>query len=349
MKKTLIIAIHRETGSPDKYAEGWAECLEARGIDVCWIDLTSQHALHQVQSCSGVMWHWRDSSRDLKIFRILNVIEGYLGIPVFPSYHSSWHRRDKLSQYYLFQTENVPMPRTWVFWSKEEAKDWAIQSDYPSVLKLSAGGFGTDVVLVSSCKEACRLIDHLFGRGIYNTQLDLRLTGGMPRNWAQLRALASRCKAATSYVGCGQPPIKRNLEQGYAYFQEFVPGNDYTTRIIVIGDRAVGFLSLNEPNDFRAHSIKFDFDPTKINPKCVRMAFDISERFGFHFMGYDFLLHNGEPVVLEMNFGSRMGWGYWNHNLEWINNPISPEEAQVELFLSMIHSRNAKSTMPLFG
>ena len=120
-----MIAIHRDTDHPDDYAEGWAECLVARGVDIRWVDLTARDALRQVQGCEGVMWHWSRSSKDMKIFRILNVIELYLGISVFPNHYSAWHRRDKLAQYSLFQAAGVPMPKTWIFWDKQRAREWA--------------------------------------------------------------------------------------------------------------------------------------------------------------------------------------------------------------------------------
>ena len=72
------------------------------------------------------------------------------------------------------------------------------------------------------------------------------------------------------------------------------------------------------------------------------MAFDISERLGFHDMGYDFLLHQGTPVILEMNFRNKGTPGYWKRNLEWVSEPMLPQEAQVEVFLNEIGLGNGK-------
>ena len=38
----------------------------------------------------------------------------------------------------------------------------------------------------------------------------------------------------------------------YVYFQKFLPNNKYDIRIVVIGDRAFGFIRYNRENDFRA-------------------------------------------------------------------------------------------------
>jgi len=343
----VLIALHRGSDDRDGYAAGWAECLVAHGVRVRWVDLTALDALRQVQGCEGVMWHWSHTPKDKMVYRILNAIEIYLAIPVFPNHYSSWHRRNKLSQYYLFQAANVPMPKTWVFWDKQRAREWSRQTDYPKVFKLSAGGGGRHVVRVSSTGEASRLIDCMFGPGIYSGQIDQHLTGGMPRNWQQLRNMTRRCKDAARYVVQGHPPSRRHLEQGYVYFQEFIPGNDHKTGVVVIGDRAFASLSFNGLNDFRSKRVKIDYDPSHVNLKCIEMAFDLSDRLGFRIMAYDFLLHDGEPVVLEMNFKDGKGRGYWKPNLEWISEPIQSAQAQVETFLNSITAGSRKSGIAL--
>ena len=340
----MLIAIHRGADSQDDHADGWAECLKARGADVRWIDLTAQDALHQVQGCDGVLWRWNHPSDQHKVCRIIDVIELYLGLPVFPNHSSYLYHRDKLAQYHLFQAAGVPMPQTWIFWDKQKAIEWALQTDYPKIFKSSSGISGLDVVLLSSFQEARGLIERMFGQGIYSGQIEHHLKEGRPRNWPKLRALAGRYKAAARYLSLGLPPSRQCPEQGYVYFQELVPGNDYKTWIRVIGDRAFGILRFNRPNDFRSYSDKYDDNPSHVDLRCVEIAFDISERLGFPIMGYDFLLNRGEPVVLETTMQyPETRCGYWKRNLEWVSEPISPQEALVEAFLHRIRSGNRKS------
>ena len=62
-------------------------------------------------------------------------------------------------------------------------------------------------------------------------------------------------------------------------FQEFLPCNDFDTRITVIGNRAFGFRRFNRANDFRASgSGKIDYDPKNIAPEMVQLAFDVTRR-----------------------------------------------------------------------
>ena len=106
----MLIALHRDTEYAECVADGWAECLTAGDIGVRWVDLTAQDALQQVQGCDGVMWRLGHKFQDkLMAYRILNAIELYLGIPVFPDHLTSWHYDEKLSQYYMFQAAGVSM------------------------------------------------------------------------------------------------------------------------------------------------------------------------------------------------------------------------------------------------
>src|SRR5690606_15154424 len=41
-------------------------------------------------------------------------------------------------------------------------------------------------------------------------------------------------------------------EKGYLYFQEFMPKNEFDTRLIVIGNRCFGIRRYNRTGDFRA-------------------------------------------------------------------------------------------------
>lgn len=53
------------------------------------------------------------------------------------------------------------------------------------------------------------------------------------------------------------------LTKKYVYFQDFIPGNDFDTRVTIIGDRAFGFTRNVRPGDFRASgsgNVGYDFN-----------------------------------------------------------------------------------------
>jgi hypothetical protein len=64
-------------------------------------------------------------------------------------------------------------------------------------------------------------------------------------------------------------------------------------------------------------------------------------------MAYDILMHGDVPVVLEMNFRNGKRSGYWTQNLNWVDKPILPQEAQVEVFLDIIRfEKNRRKETP---
>ncbi len=138
------------------------------------------------------------------------------------------------------------------------------------------------------------------------------------------------------------------LERGYAYFQEWVPDNAYDTRIIVIGDRAWGYRRYPYPGDFRASRSggPRDYDPGKIDPRMLELAFAISRRLGFRCMAYDMMLLRGEPVVLELSytFGFHLLHecpGHWTPTVDWVPGQSWPYDVQVEDFVRAIEARRA--------
>jgi hypothetical protein len=131
-------------------------------------------------------------------------------------------------------------------------------------------------------------------------------------------------------------------EHGYAYFQEFLPGNDFDTRISVIGNRAFGFRRMNRPDDFRASgSGDILVDPGSIDPRCIEMAFRTSQQGRFQCMAYDFLFKEGDPVITEVSY-TFTDWmvyscpGHWDSALNWLDGQMWPEEAQVDDFLDQV-------------
>lgn len=365
----MLIALHRDTGyilrnSEICYAESWAEILEAQGVDIRWVDLTDHDPFGQVKGCDGVMWHHGGRLDDkLKANRILHSIELYLGIPVYPDHYASWHYDEKLAVHYMLKAADVPTPPTWVFWNKEEAIEWANQTDYPKVFKLSTGDSGKNIVKVDSSKEARRLIERMFGVGIYSGSLHKEQVSGISRK----RRLVGRFREGIRHALTGEPVgVSRSkniiLEKGYAYFQEFLP-HDFETIIRVIGDQIWASRSFPLPGEFRisGHTLRqgqvsarpSDRDPSQIDLRCVRMAFDMCERLGFSAMKMSILFHDGDPVVSDIcytispdNPDSPPFPGIWNRNLEWTEGVRSRKEAEVNTFLEKVRSGQRPQLQP---
>lgn len=356
MKFTIAI-------QPDDYGPGdaaspvWIKYLEAAGQEVRLVDVFRPDILDQVRGCHGFMWRFAHFPNLRQVARrLLPVIEREMGIPVYPDQNTCWHYDDKIAQSYLLQTAGIPIPRTWVWYDVRQAKEWAREARYPLVLKLSGGASSKNVRLLRSFGEAELWIDRLFGSGVTG------LNGGAAKEpWSWERRIFNAAKVLLR----GNPPEKPDersweLHKNYVLFQEFLPGNEFDTRVAVVGNRAFAQRRFNRPNDFRASgSGKFDTDPSKIDLKAVRLAYRVAQRLKTQSIAIDCLRRGEERVVGEISY-SYVSWigltcpGHWELSgdamageLVWREGRMWREEAQVADFLDRV--KTSSGSMPVQG
>lgn len=353
----VVIGIHPDRSGTESYSERWTASLEERGATVRELDLLAADALEQVQPCHGVMCRWfHNPHHKQSLQRILFAIEHHLQLPVFPNTRTSWHYDDKNSQQYVLQLLGAPMPRTWLFWRKDEALTWARSAPYPVVFKLAAGAASQNVIKVQSESEAVQWIDRAFDRGIFPMTLHRRR--GLRAIARQTLDAVTRSPDALAYFLRGEHPRLNprwwKPEFGYAYFQEFLEGNAFDTRVTVLNERAFGYRRLNRPDDFRASgSGRFIVDPEVVDKRCIEIAFEISKRGEFQSMSYDFLYRKGKPVVSEISY-TFVDWmihecpGHWDTDFHWHEGQLWPEEVQAEDFLNeVLARRTTQAASPL--
>lgn len=345
------VGVHcAETGS---FAERWAEALDKRGARVRRIDLLGADPLKQVAGCDGVMWHWPHYPHEVRMaaLPILRVIAEHLRIPVFPDLATCWHYDDKIAQSVLLDALEIPIPKTWVFWRKPEALAWCAKAEFPVVAKSSAGASSQSVCLIRTGAEARAYVERCFsGSGIlFAPPLP---HARLPRWRRRLGNAAKRLWPAAAYALANRYPDFPDPafwmpHKNYALFQEFLPDNEYDTRVTVIGNRAFAFRRFNRPNDFRASgSGRIDHDPAAIDGRCLRAAFAAARKLGSQSMAFDFLFRgrNGAPVVGEISY-CYADWavercpGHWDSELNWHAGHLWPETAHVEDFLKRVEAR----------
>ena len=124
------------------------------------------------------------------------------------------------------------------------------------------------------------------------------------------------------------------LERGYVYFQDFIPDNKFDTRITVINNHyAFGFTRNVRKNDFRASgSGSIDYNIERINPECIKIAFDVAGKLLAQSIAFDFVIDNtGQPWIVEISYGyeSKAVYnctGYWDDRLQWYQGHIWPQD-----------------------
>jgi len=165
---SFLVAVQTDDYGPgDSAAPRWKKLLREAGHRVREVDVFRADILEQLRGCDGFMWRFAQFPDMVRIARrLLPVIERELGLAVYPDQNTCWHYDDKIAQSFLFKALEIPTPRTWVWFDRDLALDWARGADYPMVMKLSSGAGSNNVVLVRSFGEACGYIDRLFGEGV---------------------------------------------------------------------------------------------------------------------------------------------------------------------------------------
>lgn len=135
-------------------------------------------------------------------------------------------------------------------------------------------------------------------------------------------------------------------ERGYVYFQDFLPNNEFDTRVTIIGERAFAFRRRVRSNDFRASgSGQILHDRAEINPLCIRIAFEVAFKLGTQSLAFDFINDmQGYPKIVEVSFGYASSPvhdcnGFWDKELNWHEGAEWPEHAILKDLLRCIEKR----------
>ncbi len=71
------------------------------------------------------------------------------GHPHLPDFPTVWHFDDKVAQKYLLEAAALPIPRTWIFWKRDQALAFSRTGSYPLIIKLAGGIVSENVKLVA--------------------------------------------------------------------------------------------------------------------------------------------------------------------------------------------------------
>lgn len=333
----MKLAIHKSRGL---FSERWIDYCEKNGIPYKLVNCHADNIIEQLSDCSALLWHHHHGSpHDIVFAKQLLFALQHAGFPVFPDFNTGWHFDDKVGQKYLLEAleieERIP---TWVFYSKAEALTWAEKATFPKVFKLRGGAGSQNVKLVRSRKKAKALIRKAFGSGFQPYDA----IGNLKERIRKFRLGKTTLKdVVKGIVRLVIPPPYAKVkgkERGYIYFQEFIPGNNSDTRVIVIDGKAFALKRFVRENDFRASgSGSFKYERAEFDERCVRLAFEITKKLTAQCVAYDFVFdQTNKPRLIEINYGFLpSGYdacpGYWDESLIWHEGKFNPYGWMVEL------------------
>lgn len=337
----MKLPIHHRPGS---FSDRWIAYCEQERIDYKIVNCFDNDIIEQIEGCDALMWHHSHGSfKDvLAAKKILFALE-HAGIKVFPDFKTAWHYDDKVAQKYLLEAIDAPMVPSYVFYSKKEAIDWATQTTYPKVFKLKGGAGSANVKLVKTKSECIKLITQAFGKGFkqfdgkgYFLDTIKKYQSGT-KSLKQVLKAFGRMLISTEYAK-NMPP-----ERGYAYFQEFIPNNDYDIRIVLVESKAFGLKRMVRKGDFRASgSGAIDYSIQEIDERCIEIAFQVNRKIKAQSIAFDFVFDkNKKPLIVEISYAySAPAYdkceGYWTEDLQFHRGNFVPQAWMVEDMLKSL-------------
>lgn len=339
----MKIGIHHKKTS---FSERWISYCNAAGIQWKEVNCYSNEIVSQLDDCDALMWHINQNNhREIVFAKQLIYSLETAGKKVFPDFNTVWHFDDKVGQKYLLEAIGAPLPETWIFYDRKAAKEWASKAEFPKIFKLRGGGGSQNVRMVRSKAEAKRMIRKAFHRGF----LAYYAAGNLKERWRMFRLgktdLQDILEGIVRFVL--PPPYAhvRGREKGYIYFQEYIPGNNFDIRIVIVGDKAFAIKRMVRKDDFRASgSGMILYEKEHFKDSTVRLAFDMATKLGTQSAAFDFVYTKDRIYVLEVSFGFIKEvydpcTGYWDRDLHWHEGPFDPYGWMVDNLIQSIDKK----------
>ena len=337
----MKLAIHDRKNS---FSDRWIDYCKKNNIEYKLVNCYSNDIVNQLSDCNGLMWHWDLNDYKSSLFaKQLTISLEMGGLKVYPSSNTAWHYDDKVGQKYLLEAIHAPLVPSVIFYTKKDAIEWVASATFPKVFKLRGGAGSVNVRLVHNRRIAKKLIKKAFGTGFKSSNkmgdFKDRVLWNF-RNKPNLNNLMSLIKGLLKLVIKTEKDRLGNIEKGYIYFQDFLPNNDFDSRLIVIGNKCFAVRRHNRKNDFRASGsgVK-SYKPELFDEIIIRHAYKISQELGSQSMAYDFIYDNGVAKLVEISYCFVIGEfydncpGYWDKELNWHTGPINPQNFIIEDFI----------------
>ena len=330
----MRIGIHLAKGS---FSDQWISYCEANGIGYKLVNCFRSDIIEQLHDCDALMWHFHHAGAKETMFakQLLYSVQ-LTKRSVFPNFNTMWHFDDKVGQKYLLESIAAPLVTTWVFYSKQDAIFWAKKTTYPKVFKLRRGAASANVRLVTTPKEAARLIKKAFGRGFSQNNA----MAGLKERWRKFRLgktdLFDVIKGLVRFVYSTEFARVVGRERGYAYFQEYISGNDSDIRVVVIDQKAFAIKRIVRHRDFRASGSGTNlYEKNLFDEETIRLSFELAGKLNVQSIAFDYVYKNKQPLLVEISYGIlQSGYekcpGYWDHEMIWHEGKFNPYVWMVE-------------------
>lgn len=213
--------------------------------------------------------------------------------PMFPSLDEVLIYENKRYFSYWLKVNNLPHPKTYVFYDRKESEKFVYETDFPVVAKLNIGASGNGVQILKNRDAAGNYIKDVFTTG-KASRVGPRLDKGhlIKRIVTKLldpKSLIERLRVYKTVSG--------DIQKGFCLFQEFIK-HDYEWRVVRIGDSFFAHKKMLR-NEKASGSLEKRYD----NPPLELLDFvkELTDRFQFFSQAIDiFETSDGQYLINEM-------------------------------------------------
>lgn len=339
----MKIGIHHKKND---FSSKWIEYCEKNRIDYKIVNCYSNDIISHLADCDALMWHFNQSNpKDLLFARQLLYSLQMAGKQVFPDFYTAWHFDDKVGQKYLLEAADAPLVPSYVFFDKKEALQWVDETSFPKVFKLRRGAGSAHVKKAKNKREARKIVKKAFNRGFSQYDKLANLKERFYKYRTGKTDLLDVCKGIIRLGMTTKFASTAGNEQGYVYFQDFIPDNDSDIRVIVIDGKAFAIKRLVREGDFRASgSGRVLYEKKHFDEKTIQLSFEVAEKLKSQCLALDYVFLNGKPMIVEVSYGfiKEVYYkceGYWDRKLNWHEGPFDAQGWMVESILKKLNSK----------
>lgn len=223
----------------------------------------------------------------------LSILSGELQAKVFPTLKEVLIYENKRFFSFWLQANDIPHPKTWVFYNSKEVGEFLRSSDYPLVGKAAIGASGRGVHILPDHRAAHRYMTKvLSNRGLRSRWYpDLR----KGRLISRIKRILGDKKYRTSKIGI-YLSINRDPQRGFVILQEYIP-HEFEWRVVRMGDSFFAHKKLKSGQKASGTLLKgYENPPLDI----LDFMKGITDRFGFYSQSVDIFESDRGYLVNEM-------------------------------------------------
>ncbi len=295
MTKFKICILTSEYKEDSKF---WIDTLTNNNLEFTIIDITHQNWLDKVIESDSNVFIARppgvsEKSKQLYDER-LYIVNNVLKRLIYPSYNEVLVYENKRFLSYFLASNNVPAPKTYVFYGKHEADDFCSTTSYPIVAKTNIGASGSGVRILKTKESALDYIKQTFS------------SKGAPKRWGPNTEKGGLLKRGLRYVLNPKAIIKKlkiysekrsDKQIGYLIFQEYIE-HSFEWRCVRIGDSFFAHKKL-KIGEKASGSLLKGYENPPLN--LFDFVKQVTDKLGFNSLAIDiFENSNGDYLVNEM-------------------------------------------------